>query len=317
MTRTFTSTTRRLPTSIRPQVERLEDRTCPSTVRISGAALVVQGDNADNTVQITDDGQGGVTATVDGQTVTGTGVQQIVVISRGGADDITYQLTGPLTTAKHLVLNTGDGDDVVNLDFAAGATGAAIKVDLNTFRGDDDVTADFGTLSATSLFFRNNLGDGNDTLDVTLAGGLVGASQARFLVQALKGDDTLGLHATGAVDPAALLDTNIHGGLGNDAIAVDYAGQLGGKFGLTVDGSVGQDTVTATLDAEAGSTGSVRATVRGGTGNDQLTLQVNDLAGGTSPGTDSLAALLALLDGGTGRDSAVATPNVKVVRCES
>jgi hypothetical protein len=47
-----------------------------------------------------------------------------------------------------------------------------------------------------------------------------------------------------------------------------------------------------------------------------LTLQVNDL-GGTTPGTGTLAALLALLDGGAGQDTAVATPNVKVVRCES
>jgi len=300
----------------RLELEQLEDRCCPSTFTVNGSNLVIQGDNAANVVELTDDGQGNLTGTVDGEAVEGAGITNVVFHGRKGDDSFTYTLTGQRTTGQHLVLNLGDGDDTVTLDYAAGVAGPRLKIDLTAGKGNDTTTATFGELSsAVNLFFRANLGDGDDTLDTTLAGGVLDTARARFKVQAHKGIDTVAFHATtGNVDAGALLDLDVHGGKGDDNVTVNTGGQMNGTFKLTVDASTDSDTVTANLAADAGSTGSFKATVRGGTGDDTLTLNLDDQSGGG--GDSTLSLIKALLDGGAGFDTAFHTGNVELVRCE-
>src|ERR1043166_4643199 len=88
----------------RPQLETLEDRCCPS-VNVSvlfGNTLVVNGDSADNTVTITDAGNGNISALISGATGTATGsgsaIKNVIINTRGGSDNVTYNLNGPLSS---------------------------------------------------------------------------------------------------------------------------------------------------------------------------------------------------------------------------
>src|SRR5260370_1029183 len=67
-----------------PTLEALEDRTCPSSISLSGHALLISGDNTANLVNVLDGGHGNVTASVrdaNGHLTTRavTGVQSITI----------------------------------------------------------------------------------------------------------------------------------------------------------------------------------------------------------------------------------------------
>jgi hypothetical protein len=288
-----------------PRLEALEDRNCPSSIAVEGHTLLIRGDAMANTISITDNGNGTMTGTIDGQTATGTAINHVVVHAGGGDDTLTYTLTNPLTTTEHLQIDMGNGQDSATLDFSPGITNTRLKVDFTGHKGDDSLITKFGPITDSHIDFRSNLGKGADTFDETLLGNIVGDSAVRFLVLGGKGADTLGFHAdTTNIDAGAKLDVNLLGGKGNDTINVDYQGVLNGKLRLNATGGPGNDTIDATVTLNAGSTGELRGRVRGGPGNDTLTFNVIDNSGGT-------ADVDAFVDGGPGADTITHTPNVK------
>src|SRR5262249_8904527 len=88
----------------RPQVETLEDRSCPSvSVNVLfGNTLVVTGDSAANTVTIPDAGNGSISANIDGVVGSGTAIKNVIVNTKGGDDNVTYNLTGTATSRLNL-----------------------------------------------------------------------------------------------------------------------------------------------------------------------------------------------------------------------
>jgi len=289
-----------------PQLEALEDRNCPSFIGVRGNTLLIMGDPTADTVSITDNGNGTITGTIDGQSATGTTINHVVVHTRGGDDTLTYTLTSPLTSPLHLQIDMGSGNDSATLDFSPGVMDTRLKVDFTGGNGNDTLTTMFGAVTNSKVNFRSNLGKGDDTFDNTLLGNIVGDSAVRFLVQGGKGADTLGFHAANTnIDAGAKLDVNLFGGKGNDTINVDYQGVLNGKLRLNADGGPGDDTITANLTLNAGSTGELRGHMRGGPGNDTLTFNVIDNSGG-------MADVDAFVSGGPGMDTITNTPNVKV-----
>ena len=101
----------------------------------------------------------------------------------------------------------------------------------------------------------------------------------------------------------------LDGGRGDDLITATYTGDLDGRLNFRADGGGGDDEVVANINLATGSEGEVRARVLGGRGDDTLTLNVLD--------PDENADVDALLDGGAGFDTCVATDNVDVVNCEA
>src|SRR5262249_1978927 len=97
------------PCTFRPQLEPLETRHCPSAVVTSiPHARLNLGDSGNNTVQISDNGSGTVTASVDWTpAVTKSGINYILVFTKGGNDTVNYNLTGPLTTPRLLSVDLG------------------------------------------------------------------------------------------------------------------------------------------------------------------------------------------------------------------
>src|SRR5260370_3087351 len=178
-----------------PQLEALEDRNCPSFIGVRGNTLLIIGDPTADTVSITDSGNGTITGTIDGQSATGTTINHVVVHTRGGDDTLTYTLTNPLTSPLHLQIDMGAGNDTATLDFSPGITDTRLKVDFTGGKGDDTLTSKFGTITASTVNFRSDLGEGDVTVDNTLLGHIVGDSAVRFLVVGGPGADTLGFHA--------------------------------------------------------------------------------------------------------------------------
>src|SRR5262245_10579554 len=194
-----------------PQLEGLESRCCPTTAKLVGHTLLILGDQHDNTVLISDDGTGEVTVTFDIQSgnasasndqgensngngtdtndaaqaqvdvseQTFTGAERIDCRTFGGDDLLAVVVEGALAENRAVLIDTGKGDDIINLDLTAGVSGEKLKVNVITGAGDDLVQADFGAVDGTDLRFRANLGKGDDQLAVTMSGDITGDANVK------------------------------------------------------------------------------------------------------------------------------------------
>jgi hypothetical protein len=116
----------------------------------------------------------------------------------------------------------------------------------------------------------------------------------------------------------AALTFNVHGGDTGDFISLLWGSldQIGnpdlmpsGSLNVRLAAGSGNDTISARLWLDPRSTGLVTAMVFGGAGDDDLRLDVY--------GIDNPDLLTAVINGGTGRNTAHATSNVRVVNCDT
>lgn len=317
-------------------LESLETRYCPSVTIAtadSGHTLVITGDNAANTVTITQDDDdneikvqvaGGQTKFFNSNEITA-----VTVNLKGGDDKFTYKLGGgsDFLFDKIIFVQLGKGNDKATFDFAT--SGAAIKDKLTVAVAEDgggDDTADItlGRVDGQDVFVRTRMEFGNDTVNVTLKDDLRTDSNVKldlidnnnlqllFVVPIqLGGNDKYTIKADGGpsgdVDIAdnAVLDIGVAAGDGQDLIDLKYEGELDGKLRVILNGNDGKDTVKAVFDLEDDSDGTLDVRVLGGKGADTLKLQIfNDVS-----------IIQAIADGGDGNDSAIVTGNVTKVSC--
>lgn len=304
-----------------PNLESLENRCCPSVsvVRVFNT-LIVQGDGADNTVTITDQGNGAISASITGSSGnaanSGANIRNVVVYTRGGNDTVNYQLTAAKTASLNLAIDLGSYQDGtgntnnVNLDFDQNISCPWLTIGVTGTRGQDHVFAEFGAITNTYLNYAAYLGANNDSFEAVLGGNINGYASVAMAAIGGWGNDTINVHQSAAnVDIAyhALLSLLLEGNGDADTIDFDYQGQVKGKLSVGIYGGYGADTVNAELTLNSGSTGRVAAAVFGGEDSDTLTLKIC----GTS------SSLYALLDGGAGTDTCFHTANVWSKRCEN
>jgi Beta-propeller repeat len=210
-----------------------------------------------------------------------------------------------------------DNPDLLNLvvDGGAGADQLSVRLEHLTFIGDPDLS-----IAVTG-------GDGSDVIivdSVNPEGFSYGANRPILSIAAdggagsdeiqVLGGET-GAAATDA-DVALNWDVSVNGGLNNDDIRVVFGAigpedqpispmLLNGDLRLRVDGGDGGDAVSAELIFDRRSQGMVDARVSGGAGNDLLSLLIYGMS--DPYGT---------IDGGTGNDTAHATPGVRKINCE-
>jgi hypothetical protein len=150
-------------------------------------------------------------------------------------------------------------------------------------------------------------GSGNDA--VTLEAGDV-AGLFAFAAYGGFGNDTLSA-TVGGVSAGAAAAIALDGGWGDDGITGTAAGEIDGYLAVSLSGGVGIDTIAGEVDVAADSTGTVAALVNGGAGGDDLTLNI------TGDGLAGLQRLIAIMDGGRGTDTGVATDNVTKISIEA
>jgi hypothetical protein len=261
-------------TRVRPSLEALEQRWCPSvTASVRGGSLVVSGaaTNAGDTIQITQTAAN-TFQVKDGATVVGTlsGATKDVVVNLGAASDKVALDLGGQAAPRNVSINLGGGDNqlsVVNgtIDGHLSITGG---------RGVDTVTLGDGT---STLQINRNTGvhlDGSATDSLTVSNKVTakGNFEALFVN-----------NVTLAAGSAFEKNVGIVGGRGGNTAAV--AGRIDGNLGFTGSNAADSFTLSGTVGKSLGvitfggnDTVSVGGTVSGhlfvaaGAGNDAITL---------------------------------------------
>jgi hypothetical protein len=333
------------PFRSRLQVESLERRDCPSVTLTlqNGNTLVINGDNTNNDVQITQDdandtlsvtavftaplpstgGSNGVLgkppATLATQTFRSSQISHIVVKLGSGDDSLEYQLApgSNYTFAKAFNINMGDGNNIVTFDTGNPQMGGDLT-DGNTRpqMNNSQIQANLKLSICT--------GAGNDQVQVNLSEITNHAIVAVF-AKTGAGDDSFSCVSDGTIHSGSALMIDGDGGLGNDTLYASVRGTVekGAFVSISLRGGQGDDQIT--VDQNSLLLGRMSVSAWGGAGNDQITVNANSQAGSNGTlsvrefgdqGDDSLtynalpatnAALNlvnALLAGGDGTDTA-------------
>jgi hypothetical protein len=218
----------------------LESREVPACIisKPTPDTLVVEGDAANDTVILRDNGAGGINVSATGNpNLNFTGIKNIVVNTRGGDDRVFYNL-------------------VRNLQ-----PGQTRNVDVRTEAGNDVFLA--------NLYRPPFLGFpavGSDLM-----------ANSRLVIGGMggEGNDQMRIDATRDVDvaPGAALKMILFGDRGNDSLAAAYRGENDGAVSIReLDGGTGNDVIRGYYYADPGSTGVAGGQVHGREGDDILSL---------------------------------------------
>src|SRR5262249_7126976 len=149
-------------------------------------------DNGNNNGSGSNDSGSNDSNNVGGPTTeTFTGVEEIRFRGLGGDDNVTYRLSGELTTDRDVRLDLGSGNDTATIDLAAGVNGAELRLFVNGGQDDDKVNITLGAVTDGDVTLMTNLGSGNDTLQTTGTGELTGFAGAQLMAFGGGGDDTI------------------------------------------------------------------------------------------------------------------------------
>jgi hypothetical protein len=215
-----------------PRPEGMEERRCPSTVRLVSGVLKINGDGATNTVMIQQDDAANVirvgyafqahrahsrTARLHTRTFASSRISSIVVSLGGRNDSFRYELQSDLTRAKSIQVGLGPGNNQSDLDLDSGSS---------------------HTIHANLLIDMTG-GAGTNVMNVDQTNKAAGRAVN--------------------VDPGAVLRLNLNGGPGSDLIDLGYQGQLNGYLDLRAGGGTGMDQGTVDVHILPGSFGSASA----------------------------------------------------------
>jgi hypothetical protein len=294
--------------TIRPALEALEDRTCPSAVSLQGQTLLVNGDTQSDQITIQDSGNGTVSATVvDGSghqsALTAVRVEAIEVNTGDGDATIAYSIAGPLTQPEKIAIQLGQGNNQTRLDFSQGAINADLDVTVRTGNGDNQVDVLFGAVAGARVNLQTYLGDGFNQFTTQLNGPVSGNSAVSVYGNAGTGFSGLNFSEQGDIAAGSQVAVNFQGGSSSDTIHTDYSGQLDGQLNLGVTGGAAPDWIASQVSLAAGSTGALNAQFTGSPGDDVFIVQVLDQSAGLHPSNVAI-------DGGGGSDMGMITPNV-------
>lgn len=287
---------------VTPAIEGLEGRQLMAAgamrVRVqelvtdAGVELVIQGSRRADIINIQDNGTsaaGNISVNIaNGQAYTSTRAVTSIVVRGGlGRDQVRYDLTGTLTSARSAVIALGGGGD--------------------QFTG--MITGDVATADALNLQVFGEAGD--DRIDIVQTGATLSGVFFPY-VEGNGGNDVLTFMSSSPIAMGATVGPALVGGAGNDWLKAEYSGQIHGQYlyNNTLEGNGGDDKLSNVIHAQAGSFGKVGespttpAAVVGGDGNDQVLYSIV---------VESEATVLAInssISGGNGSDTVRRTSNV-------
>jgi hypothetical protein len=293
------------------ELELLEHRWCPARISITHHIMTVVGDRTSDTITITDDGAGNVSASIANSvhtiTGSGTGIVAVRLSGREGSDTLNYTLTGNLTTDRAVAITGGHGTDKVNLDFGAGVNGAKLGVAVHTDSGADTVNMKFGAIKNHSkVQVVDELGNGDDSSQIDFSAGvadsLVGVTAyggpdddtIKELFGTLTnadvevashlngGDDKYDLSLLGAIAGTTNASFLGRSDVGDDSFAVHAAGvniDAGASLALSLLGLV--DTKSMSIDYSGKVNGLLAVSERAGHNSGTLSEVLNIDSGST------------------------------------
>jgi hypothetical protein len=325
MRSSFTAPSTRRDRRFLPTLEALEARWCPSSgIFQHGHTLVIQGDGANDTISVKDNGQGGVSASITlangTKTKTAIGITKLVINAGGGNDTIGYGLTGAMTQTEKLVLSLGQGSTKASLDFSEGLANARLAVKILGGRGSDQLTTQFGAITGSRVNLTEFLGQAGATSRVNFGGVLSGSdatvtvnggasndhvfaqvgdasnSNLQFLTHLGKGANSFDMEGTGSLQNA-VVHFDVDGGSGGNTIAFNANGvNVDATSRLNLETCFGAGNDSVTLNYSGLMDGELDGLMQTGAGNDTVTVNVT-LAQGSTGRVDVHA------DGGLGDDT--------------
>lgn len=200
------------------------------------------------------------------QNITDTTAKDVIATQATEGGVVTHSV---ITKTFTLKLDTGAGDDKVNIALGEIAPSVAVNVTAALGAGDDSLSlsTDYGIGQNAKLTVNLNGGAGNDSIETSFHGKI----------------------AKGAV-----VDLQQWGGAGDDHLYTGLFDTNAGQFNVMQQGEAGNDDVQFYTGLDAGRNGSVNAKLYGGTGDDNLTFM--------ALGSDNTRAVKVLLAGGTGNN---------------
>jgi uncharacterized repeat protein (TIGR01451 family) len=183
--------------------------------------LKITCDNNNNVVRISDDGQGNIEVVADGLNDVFGGIDEIVVKTKKGNDQVTYDLLGDLDSDRRVKIDLGKDDNVASINVDERLLQGDLDIEVKGDKGTADITALIDAiLSDGARFSMSLLGQsGSDSIDAAVD--LSGNGRARVLLKGNDDDDLLNL------------DFDVQGNLNADA---------------EIDGGSGTDTCTSSGD---------------------------------------------------------------------
>jgi len=214
---------------------------------------------------------------------------------------ITDDGTGHVTVVGDGQTTSFEGVSYVRVTTGAGAD-----------RVEYDLTGDLSAPRAVDV----SLGNGNDTFVANVQGNLLDGGSLILVSHGGNGDDQLSVEATDVdVAAGAHLTANLYGQNGKDNLSVDYSGLLQGSATLSADGGNGKDVVSGNVSLNSAtdpnsetstlSDGWLTLNFSGGNGVDQISASLS--------GETDLSSLLAVVDGGHGKDTFHTSDNLTPV----
>ena len=177
---------------------------------------------------VRDNGHGGVQVTLNGHVTSVSGVQQIILNSKGGSDTFDYTLTSPLTTSEQLKLNLGYGNDQVKLDFTKGVTAPSLGINLSGGGGGDrTMEADFGAITNTDLTLAAQLGTEWDHFSTSFNGAVTGHAKVGVNVKGGAGYENVNVNVNANIAAQAQMSVVADLGKQEGTAHVNYKGQAG------------------------------------------------------------------------------------------
>ena len=312
---------------VRPQLEILEDRCCPSGASLHNHVLTLTANSTgQDSIIVQDFGKGAIEARVDGGAAQWfNGVSTIDINSIGSANKATrveheasieYDLKGNLTNSETLNLNLSQGIDHVNLNFNQKISAKTLKINVDGGGGNPDVLATFGEIDGTNLQLAARLGNSWNHFDSKWGGGASfyakftgnenGNAKVNLNVQGGDGVSNINVQVRGNIAKTAQMAIAATVGNNDNTVHTDYSGKLDGS--LTIQDQVGSgwDWLESNINLTRDSTGSLVAHLHGGSATDPLILNVRDSG-------SHLHKLDATITGGAGDSTIDHTGNVKVL----
>jgi hypothetical protein len=181
--------------TIRPRLESLEDRTCPTcAVELVGTTLAITGDAADDEIRILYSGPGALSVECDGTpSLVDAPVERVVVRTGGGNDSVDaelypFALDADFPSTWSFDLGAGDDECAVHLLGFSGID-LPLRVSVNGGNGNDTLF----TETIGFFYARYDLtvdgGNGNDSIFNFYSGGTLGDMVTR--TQGGNGDDAI------------------------------------------------------------------------------------------------------------------------------
>jgi hypothetical protein len=291
-------------------VEPLEDRTCLSTLSVSGHILSITGDaSANSQISIRDDGHGDVTASVRAKGVTKSisahGVSGIVVHTGNGDDSVSYSLTGKMTTSRSITIDLGSGQDAALLNFSKGVSASGLNVKVHDGSGTDRVAAIFGAIHNTHLNLTSSGGSDIDLFDARFDGAITGTANVVVNAQNGAGWNGIDIGFQSNIASTSHVAVNAVGGKNPGTIHVNYQGQLDGSLVINEHAGRSGDFLASKVTLAPGSTGRLQDHLMGGVGDDLLMLNLKD-------NSHRMKSVQASVNGGAGFNLAYVSGKVAV-----